>query len=75
MNSVEFTEHQLCEPLRVKDLLAKEQIGAQATKMLVGHQATDLLVMEVVFSPQECYSYSLFLDCIKKFENFYTVTK
>lgn len=72
---MEFTEHQLCEPLLVKDLLAKEQIGTQATKTLVGHQAIDLLVMEVVFSPQECYSYSLFSYCIKKFENFYTITK
>lgn len=36
---LEFTEHQLCESLIVKDL-AEEQMGVQTTKMLVGHQAT-----------------------------------
>lgn len=75
----ELTEHQLCEPLIIKDLLAKEQIRAPSTKMVVGHQATGWLMMEVVFSFQQgiCYSYSfsLFLYSIEKFENVYTITK
>lgn len=71
---LEFIEHQLCELLIVKDLLAEEQIRARTTKMLVGHQATGWLMMQAVFFPQrECYSYSLY--CIEKFEKFYTITK
>ena len=75
----ELTEHRLCEPLVIQDLLAEEQIGAPTTKMLVGPQATGWLVMEVVFSFQQgiCYShsFSLFLYSIKKFKNVYTITK
>lgn len=51
----EFIKHQLCEPLIVKDLLTEAQIGAQAAKMLVRHQATGWWVEEVVFfTKREC---------------------
>lgn len=64
----ESLKHQLCEPLIVKDLLVEEQIGAQTANMLVRHQATGWLAMDVVFFPKR--------ECIPIiFLHFYIVSK